>query len=54
MLHVATDEDDRRVGLLHHNLKKKFGTVFNTLAAACEVSGELIAERSVPAPVPRS
>jgi uncharacterized OsmC-like protein len=43
-LHVATDEQDRRVDLLHHNLKK-YGTVFNTLAAVCEVSGELITER---------
>jgi uncharacterized OsmC-like protein len=47
-LHVATDEDDRRVELLHRNLRKH-GTVFNTLAAACEVTGELIPERSVPA-----
>ena len=44
-LHVATDEDDRRVALLHRNLRTH-GTVFNTLAAACEVTGELIAERS--------
>lgn len=42
-LRVVTDEDDRRVGLLHHNLRR-YGTVFNTLAAACEVTGELIAE----------
>jgi uncharacterized OsmC-like protein len=52
VLHVATDEDERRVALLHHNLKR-YGTVFNTLAAACEVSGELIAERAAPAPAPR-
>jgi uncharacterized OsmC-like protein len=42
-LRVVTDEDERRVGLLHHNLRR-YGTVFNTLAAACEVTGELIAE----------
>jgi uncharacterized OsmC-like protein len=43
-LHVVTDEDARRVELLHHNLKRH-GTVFNTLAATCEVSGRVIAER---------
>jgi uncharacterized OsmC-like protein len=42
-LHVATDEDARRVELLHRNLRSH-GTVFNTLASACEVTGELIAE----------
>lgn len=46
-LRVATDEDERRVALLHRNLQKH-GTVFNTLAAACEIEGELIAEHSVP------
>lgn len=45
-LRVTTDEDERRVGLLHRNLRKH-GTVFNTLAAACEIEGELIAERPV-------
>ena len=45
-LRVATDEDDRRVALLHRNLQKH-GTVFNTLAATCEIEGELIAERPV-------
>ncbi len=43
-LRVATDEDEHRVTLLHRNLQKH-GTVFNTLASACEVSGKLIAER---------
>jgi uncharacterized OsmC-like protein len=42
-LHVATDEDARRVELLHRNLRSH-GTVFNTLASACEVTGELVAE----------
>jgi uncharacterized OsmC-like protein len=42
-LHVRTDEDDAHVDLLHRNLRSH-GTVFNTLAAVCEVSGELIAE----------
>lgn len=46
-LRVITDEDERRVALLHHNLKKH-GTVFNTLAGVCEVTGELNAERVPP------
>lgn len=46
-LRLVTDEDERRVGLLHRNLQKH-GTVFNTLASACEVTGELIAERTAP------
>mgnify|MGYP000465105020 CR=1 FL=1 len=51
-LRVTTDEEDRRVELLHHNLKKH-GTVFNTLAAACEISGRLIAESASPPPTER-
>jgi uncharacterized OsmC-like protein len=47
-LRVITDEDDRRVALLHRNLQKH-GTVFNTLAAGCEIEGEVIAERPPPA-----
>jgi uncharacterized OsmC-like protein len=43
VLHVATDEDARRVDLLHRNLRTH-GTVFNTLASACEVTGELLPE----------
>ena len=46
-LHVATDEEARRVELLHRNLRTH-GTVFNTLASACEVSGELKAEAPGP------
>ena len=42
-LRVITDEDPARVELLHQNLQK-FGTVYNTLASACEISGDLIAE----------
>ncbi|MDI3509623.1 MAG: OsmC family protein [Pseudomonadota bacterium] len=37
---VDTDEDDRRVALLHDNVKK-FGTVFNTVAPGTELSGIL-------------
>jgi uncharacterized OsmC-like protein len=43
-MRVITDEDPSPVELLHQNLRK-FGTVYNTLASACEVSGDLIADR---------
>lgn len=37
---IDTDEDDRRLELLHENVKK-FGTVFNTLAPGTALSGTL-------------
>ncbi len=37
-LHFVTPEPAHRVELLHRNLQK-FGTVYNTLAAVCDVSG---------------
>lgn len=37
-LHLITNEPAHRIELLHRNLQK-FGTVFNTLAAVCDVSG---------------
>ncbi|HJV26184.1 MAG TPA: OsmC family protein [Aromatoleum sp.] len=37
---VDCDESDRRLELLHENLKK-YGTVFNTVAAGCELTGTL-------------
>jgi uncharacterized OsmC-like protein len=40
-LRIVTDEEPMRVDLLHRNLQK-YGTVYNTLAAACDVAGELI------------
>ena len=40
-LRLATDETERRVELVHLNLRK-FGTVYNTLAASCEVHGRLV------------
>ena len=43
---MSTDEDERRVELLHRNLQRH-GTVFNTLAGVCEIEGKLIAERPV-------
>mgnify|MGYP001281183742 CR=1 FL=1 len=39
-LRVVTDEPPARVELLHRNVRK-FGTITNTLAAACALSGEL-------------
>lgn len=38
ILWLDTDESDRRMELVHENLRK-FGTVFNTLAAGCNISG---------------
>ncbi len=40
-LKIDTDESANRVELLHRNLRK-FGTVYNTLAAACHVNGEIV------------
>ena len=37
-LRVTTHEPERRLDLVHTNLRK-FGTVYNTLAAVCDVSG---------------
>lgn len=37
---VGTDEDDRRLALLHDNVKK-FGTVFNTVAPGTDLAGVL-------------
>ena len=42
-LRVATDEPAHQVDLLERNLTK-FGTIYNTLASACQVSGEIVAE----------
>lgn len=39
---VVTRENERRVELLHRNLQQ-FGTIYNTLAAACDVHGTLVA-----------
>jgi uncharacterized OsmC-like protein len=40
MLRVVTDESAERVALLHKNIQK-FGTITNTLSAACDVQGEI-------------
>ena len=41
---LVTEEPDHRVELLHRNISR-YGTIYNTLAAACDVSGEVIAVR---------
>jgi uncharacterized OsmC-like protein len=41
-LRVATTESEHRVELLHRNICR-FGTVYNTLAAACDVEGRIVA-----------
>jgi len=44
-LEIHTDEPVTRCDLLHRNVRK-FGTITNTLAAACSVEGTLRAVRS--------
>ena len=41
-IRIRTDEPARRVELLHRNLRQ-FGTVYNTLAAVCDVHGTITA-----------
>lgn len=38
---VDTDEDDRRLDLLHYNVKK-YGTISNTVAAATKLEGKIV------------
>ena len=47
-LRIVTDEPDHRVELLHRNILR-FGTITNTLAAACELDGTIHAEPPAPA-----
>jgi len=37
---VDSDEDDRKLELLHHNIQK-FGTIYNTVATGTQLSGTL-------------
>lgn len=37
---VDTDEDDRRLDLLHQNVRK-YGTIYNTVAAATRLDGTI-------------
>lgn len=41
-LEITTDEPERRVDLLHRNIRR-FGTIYNTLAASCAVDGQIVA-----------
>lgn len=43
-LTVETDEPDRKMQLLHRNIARQ-GTIYNTLARACDVTGELVVVR---------
>ena len=38
---VDSDEDDRRLELLHHNVRK-YGTISNTVAAATKLEGRMV------------
>jgi uncharacterized OsmC-like protein len=44
-IEIVTNEPQSRVDLLHKNIRK-YGTITNTLAAACELTGELVARVS--------
>ena len=46
-LRITTGESPRRVDLVHLNLRK-YGTVYNTLAATCDVHGQMIAVQPAP------
>ncbi|MEU7144704.1 OsmC family protein [Nocardia sp. NPDC046473] len=44
---LETDEPQRRIDLLHRNLRN-YGTVYNTLAAVCNVHGTVEGEVAAP------
>jgi uncharacterized OsmC-like protein len=46
-LTLTTDEPPERVDLLHRNLAK-YGTVYNTLAATCEITGDVLVVKPEP------
>jgi len=43
-LRIVTDEPEHRVELLHRNIRR-YGTIYNTLAATCVVSGDIETRR---------
>jgi organic hydroperoxide reductase OsmC/OhrA len=47
-LRLVTEENQRQVDLVHRNLRQ-FGTVYNTLAAACDVHGRVVTTAPTPA-----
>jgi uncharacterized OsmC-like protein len=44
---VDTDENDRRLNLLHTNVRR-FGTISNTVAAAAELTGRIVRRAAPP------
>ena len=50
-LTVVTDETAQRLDLLHRNLTRH-GTIFNTLAAVCTVTGQIVAQATTSADLP--
>jgi uncharacterized OsmC-like protein len=44
-IEVDTDEPERRLALLHENVKK-YGTVFNTVAPGTELSGLMVRKKT--------
>lgn len=52
-LRLTTDEPERRIELAHLNLRKH-GTVYNTLAAVCDVHGQMVAVRTAETSTPTS
>lgn len=50
-IRIVTGESERRVGLLHRNLSQ-YGTVYNTLAAVCNVHGTVVATAPETGPLP--
>jgi uncharacterized OsmC-like protein len=48
-LRLVTDEPQRRIDLLHHNLRR-YGTVYNTLAATCDIQGRIVTTPPPPEP----
>ncbi|RPF21560.1 OsmC family protein [Myceligenerans xiligouense] len=52
-LRVTTDEPPRRVDLVHRNLRR-YGTVYNTLAAVCDVHGEIVTGTTTGTPAERA
>ncbi len=47
LVELTTEESQHRIELLHANLRK-FGTVYNTLAAVCDVHGTVTARAGQP------
>jgi uncharacterized OsmC-like protein len=43
---VDTDEEDRRLELLHQNVRK-YGTISNTVAAATKLEGKIVRAKTV-------